>query len=131
MKLTLCARCNQPRGDLIEGTCGQCRATLRGKCRFADCDRPHAPKKSLCHSHYDQRRRGNPLTVIVPRKTSAEIIEDVEWIVGTDTAERIAARVDSNLVALERMLYRAGRGELWLRLTQETPARLHTHRMAS
>ena len=70
-------------------------------------------------------RRGKP-------SRAPEIIEDVEWIIGTDSPERIAARVGvPSLAALEQALRRAGRADLWNRLNTGTAAIVHTHKKAA
>ncbi|MBC7939108.1 MAG: hypothetical protein H7Z19_04970 [Chitinophagaceae bacterium] len=59
------------------------------------------------------------------------MVEDVEWIIGTDSAERIAERVGLTLEALERALYRADRRDLWHRIKAGMPANLHTSTKAA
>lgn len=40
------------------------------------------------------------------------LIEDVEWLLATETAERVADRLGTTVGALSRRLYRAGRRDL-------------------
>lgn len=46
----------------------------------------------------------------------APLVEDVEWLLGTDTPERIAARLGYSIDSLVRRLQRNGRGDLADRL---------------
>ena len=50
-------------------------------------------------------------------RKAAVLIEDLEWIIGTDQPESIARRVGApSLGALEARLRRSGRADLWIRL---------------
>ena len=65
----------------------------------------------LCQRHLPQTR---------PERRLAELVEDVEWLAGTDRPDLIAARVGvPSLGALEARLRRAGRADLWRKLARE------------
>lgn len=110
----LCPRCNQwrtPSQYGAHGVCGACQ------CDGPDCDRPIASRR-LCHGHYAQLRRGEPLTplreVIYHRRR--ELITEVSHLAGSDTVEGVAARLGIKPNSIYRTLQRAGRLDLWRRL---------------
>lgn len=63
----------------------------------------------------------------VRRAPVEETIEDVEWLVGTDSPENIAARVGKTLDALEKFLRRAGRDDLWNQMQRDSLTIVRTH----
>jgi len=50
------------------------------------------------------------------------LLEDLEWIIGTDHPERVALRLGLTLDGLQRNLYRWGRTDLVARLSAEVAA---------
>lgn len=66
-----------------------------------------AATATQCATCYYRRRRNSTITPI------GELIEDIEWLVGTDSPEHIARRVGyDNPEALGRRLARHGRHDL-------------------
>lgn len=67
----------------------------------------------LCNSCYHRWKRGTRGGACQNKLPAAELIEDIEWILGTDTPERIAARVGyPRMKSLTRRLERNGRPDL-------------------
>lgn len=90
----------------------------------SSCRRSRRPNWRLCPRCFQWRSPGQfPSTALaclacpqeLPRTTD-DLVSEVEWLVGTDHRERIAARLSLTTGALERRLYRAGRGDLVARL---------------
>ena len=87
-------------------------------CSVPDCDHPrHAG--GMCTGHYQRAQKGapldKPLRVIHSRQT---VIEDVEWIIGTDSPESIAERLGyRRLDTLQSSLRKWGRADLADRLS--------------
>ena len=89
----------------------------RAACSVPGCDHPrHAG--GMCTGHYQRAQKGapldKPLRVIHSRQT---VIEDVEWIIGTDSPESIAVRLGyRRLDTLQSSLRKWGRADLADRL---------------
>ena len=87
-------------------------------CSVPGCDHPrHAG--GMCTGHYQRSQKGapldKPLRVIHFRQT---VIEDVEWIIGTDSPESIAERLGYRcLDTLQSSLRKWGRADLADRLS--------------
>ena len=92
----------------------------RAACSVPDCDHPrHAG--GMCTGHYQRAQKGapldKPLRVIHSRQT---VIEDVEWIIGTDSPESIAVRLGyRRLDTLQSSLRKWGRADLADRLSPD------------
>ena len=93
-------------------------------CSVPDCDHPrHAG--GMCTGHYQRAQKGapldKPLRVIHSRQT---VIEDVEWIIGTDSPESIAVRLGYRcLDTLQSSLRKWGRADLADRLSPDSVRR--------
>lgn len=90
-------------------------------CAYGGCTRM-AYSLALCDTHYRQQvRRGwlSPIRQQRPAKhQAAEVIEEVELLLGTDTPDSIARRLGYKSVpTLQRVLTRASRGDLASKLT--------------
>ena len=89
-------------------------------CSVPDCDHPrHAG--GMCTGHYQRAQKGapldKPLRVIHSRQT---VIEDVVWIIGTDSPESIAERLGyRRLDTLQSSLRKWGRADLADRLSPD------------
>ena len=89
-------------------------------CSVPGCDHPrHAG--GTCTGHYQRAQKGapldKPLRVIHFRQT---VIEDVEWIIGTDSPESIAVRLGYRcLDTLQTSLRKWGRADLADRLSPD------------
>ena len=85
----------------------------RHECAVIGCHRPHVAK-TLCGLHYSRMARGADL--LAPpraRKQTRRVLEDAEWLAGTDTPERIATRLGfTSWPALQQLLWRHGRQDL-------------------
>ena len=87
-------------------------------CSVPGCDHPRRTG-GMCTAHYQRSQKGapldKPLRVIHSRQT---VIEDVEWIIGTDSPESIAVRLGyRRLDTLQTSLRKWGRADLADRLS--------------
>lgn len=92
------------------------------------CDR-FARAGGLCATHYAQQRRTGTTHQIrkayggkaKPRRMRpSELAAEVEWLLGTDSTDRIAARLGRDREGLYSTLRRAGRQDLVDRLATQT-----------
>ena len=86
-----------------------------------ECGRPGPLRRHLCRACYNRcYRAGTHLhhPSMVDDSHRAAVVADVEWILTTETADlpTVAARLGTTPGALERLLYRAGRGDLVRRM---------------
>lgn len=111
-----CTRCNQQRPLDPAGYCQTCARKIAGLCAYTPCDRPHRPKDRYCDGHRHQMRRHGtlgPLRGRGPQRagktwTRAEMVEEVEHLIGTDSPASIATRLGyTSLEGLYRALQRA------------------------
>ncbi len=73
----------------------------------------------MCPTHYKRMRKGMPLNAPIKKYAAPRVhlVEDVEWIIGTDSVENIARRVGCTDPAdLYRALRYRGRDDLADRL---------------
>ena len=95
-------------------------------CTGPDCTRTDIRARGFCDGHYRQWLRRRPLAPLLNRgcagKPRADLIDDLESIIGTDTPEHIAQRLGIKLASIERQLYRAKRQDLWRRLNGRAAA---------
>lgn len=85
-----------------------------------DCTRQHYAR-GLCEPHYAAARRAGLLPDNQSRPPREATAAEVEWLLGTDAPETIAARLGyRNLEALCVALSRAGRVDLVARLRDDT-----------
>lgn len=91
------------------------RTSRAGACATDGCTNPVYAKK-LCRQHYNRAR--GAVRADAPLQASRDyVIEDVEWIIGTDRAVSVAHRVGyDRLDSLIQYLRRAGRSDLVQRL---------------
>ena len=121
--------CTTPGCDLAARTRGMCsmhytRALRAGlprvvrttsTCTVPGCDRPHYGR-GLCQTHWDHQRRGLELLPLPPLRSTRParaLVEDVEWLAGTDSPESIAHRTGHDTwKSLRERLRRIGRDDL-------------------
>ena len=86
---------------------------MNPECKVIGCARP-AQRRQLCHTHDRRMRHGvAPLIPIRGRRSPQSVIEDMEWLAGTDTPERIATRLGfASWPTLEQLLWRHSRQDL-------------------
>ncbi len=113
-----CARCNQYAPVNRDGHCSTCARKLAGLCAFDGCTEPRHGR--LCWRHQAQRQRGEVLRPLEPNLTPAELAAEVEWLLGTDSPDHIAARLGRTRDSLYRSLRRIGRRDLIDALAAET-----------
>ena len=92
---------------------------MNPECRIIGCTRP-AQRRQLCHTHDRRMRHGvAPLIPIRGRRSSQSVIEDMEWLAGTEPdRQRLANRLGyTSWASLAAVLYRLGRGDLVRRST--------------
>ena len=93
-------------------------AKIYDGCTVPDCDRPHAAR-GYCNRHYKHYvcRAGRT------RRTSAIVLEDVEWMAETgEHWDRAVLRLGVKENTLLRYLERAGRYDLIRRLQKRVAA---------
>ena len=116
------ARCSVSGCTKALHTAGKCwghyteiRQALLGPCTVDGCTELQCCR-GLCKTHYRRFLAGKPLDAPIPTstdRTRAHVLEDVEWIVGTDHPEHIAHRVGyRNANQLYDALRRWGRQDL-------------------
>ena len=107
-------------------TCHDCGRPMGGKSNLPPGHVRH-DARGLCVVCYARRRRNGtinryprsnrPASTIPITPAMAAVIEDIEWLVAQRTRMSMAAqRVGKKPFALERALYRVGRGDLVTRL---------------
>ena len=114
----LCARCNHHAILDRRGHCETCARKIANRCAFAGC--PNRRHGRLCEAHEGQQLRGEMLRPLEARMTPAEVAAEVEWLLGTDSPDHIAARVGRDRDSLYRTLRRSGRQDLIDAMAAET-----------
>lgn len=73
------------------------RKNAQKTCSIAGCNKPFLAL-GFCATHYSRSRKGLPMDagLLRGKHKREDVIEDVEWIVGTDNPESIARRLDYN-----------------------------------
>ena len=91
------------------------RVVRTSTCTVPGCDRPHYGR-GLCQTHWDHQRRGLELLPLPPLRSTRParaLVEDVEWLAGTDSPESIAHRTGHDTwKSLRERLRRIGRDDL-------------------
>lgn len=89
-------------------------------CTIEGCDQPR-DSRGWCTSHYGAwRRHGNPLTAQPAPMPIEDVIEDIEFMAEQgESPARMAARLGTNVHALELRLRRAGRRDLSVMFSAE------------
>lgn len=94
-------------------TCVWCGATFAPQVRES---RNQFERREICSRPCAAAKGGASRAEAAERERLAKI-EDAEWIAGTDSPERIAARLGYHSVeAMERSFYRWGRSDLLVRI---------------
>ena len=116
------AQCSVDGCTKVLHTAGKCwghyteiRQALLGPCTVDGCTELQRCR-GLCKTHYRRHMAGKPLDAPIPTRTDrtrAHVLEDAEWIVGTDHPEHIARRVGyTDAKQLYDALRRWGRQDL-------------------